>query len=60
MQDDKVVKNLTNRELMEVLEPLTRITYSHRYSRHQSEMIKDQKRVFEVFGLQLPTSLHHF
>ena len=40
---------------MEVLEPLTRITYSHRYGRLHSEMNKEQRHVFEVFGLQLPT-----
>jgi len=55
MQADKILKNLTVRELMEVLEPLTRITYSHRYGRLHSEMNKEQRHVFEVFGLQLPT-----
>lgn len=55
MQADSILKNLTVRELMEVLEPLTRITYSHRYGRLYSEMSKEQRHIFEVFGLQQPT-----
>ena len=55
MQADKILRNLTVRELMEDLEPLTRITYSQRYGRLHSEMNKNQRHIFEVFGLQQPT-----
>lgn len=47
-----MLKNLTVRELMEELEPLTKITCSHRYDRLHSEMNKEQGCVYEVFVLQ--------
>lgn len=55
MQADKILKKLTVRELMEELEPLTRITYSHRHGWLHSEMNKEQRHIFTVFGLQQPT-----
>ena len=54
-QTDKVLRNLTVREVMEDMETLVRITYSGRYGQVYTETNPIQRKIMEVFGLTLPT-----
>ena len=52
---DKVLKNLTFREIMEHMETLVKIKFDGRYGQLYSEISTVQRKVIEVFGLTLPT-----
>ena len=53
-QNDKTLRNLTVREVMEDMETLVRITYSGRYGHIYTETSPIQRKIMEVFGLTLP------
>jgi transposase len=53
-QNDKILRNLTVREVMEDMETLVRITYSGRYGQLYTEASPIQRKIMEVFGLTLP------
>jgi len=55
IQTDKVLRNLTVREVMEDMETLVKITYSGRYGQLYTETSPIQRKIMEVFGLTLPT-----
>ena len=52
---DKVLKNLTFREIMEHMETLVKIKFEGRYGQLYSEISTVQRKVIEVFDLALPT-----
>lgn len=54
-QTDKILRNLTVREVMEDMETLVRITYSGRYGQLYTETSPIQRKIMDVFGLTLPT-----
>lgn len=54
-QSDKILRNLTVREVMEEMETLVRITYSGRYGQLYTETSPIQRKIMEIFGLTLPT-----
>ena len=54
-KDDKTLKNLTVREIMEQMETLVRIKFSGRYGQLHTETTPIQRRIIEVFGITLPT-----
>jgi len=54
-QADRILRNLTVREVMEDMETLVRITYSGRYGQLHTETSPIQRKIMEVFGLTLPT-----
>ncbi len=55
IQSDKILRNLTVREVMEDMETLVKITYSGRYGQLYTETSPIQRKIMEVFGLTLPT-----
>ena len=54
-RDDKTLRNLTVREVMEDMETLVRITYEGRYGQLYTETSPIQRKIMEAFGLTLPT-----
>jgi len=52
---DKVLRNLTVREIMEHMETLVRIKFEGRHGQLYSETNPIQRRIIEVFGLSLPS-----
>ena len=54
IQTDKKLKYMTIREAMEEMETLAKIKYSNRYGQVFTETTKIQRRILEVFGVQLP------
>jgi len=54
IKSTKGLKNLTVRETMEILEPLTRITYSGRHGQLYTETSPMQRKIMETFGVTIP------
>ena len=54
-REDRILRNLTVREVMEEMETLTRITYSNRYGQVYTETSPIQRNIMEAFKLTLPT-----
>ena len=54
-QSDKLLRNLSVREVMETMETLVKITYSGRYGQLYTELSPMQRKIIEVFELP-PTS----
>jgi transposase len=55
IKNDKKLKYLTTREVMEEMETLTKITYSNRYGHILTETTPLQRHIIDVFGIQLHT-----
>ena len=55
IQNDEKLKYMTVRETMEEMETLTKIKYSNRYGQVYTETTKNQRRIMEVFDIQLST-----
>ncbi|MCG2760781.1 MAG: IS1634 family transposase [Candidatus Delongbacteria bacterium] len=54
IQDDKTLRNLTVREVIENMETMVQITYSGRYGRLYTETSPIQRKIIEAFGLTIP------
>lgn len=54
IKEDKILKHLTAREVLEEIETLTKITYSNRYGKIYTETTPLEKRIMEVFGIVPP------
>jgi len=52
---DKILKNLTVREIMEHMETLVKIKFSGRYGQLYTETDPIQRRIMDVFELTQPT-----
>lgn len=55
IQGDSILKNLTVREVMENMETLVRIKYSHRYGQLYTETNPIQRKIMDAFGVVIPT-----
>ena len=55
IQKDRILRNLTVREVMEDMETLVRIKYSHRYGQLYTETNPIQRKIMDVFGVVIPT-----
>lgn len=55
VMDDKALRHLTVREVMEEMETLCRVTYANRCGQLYTEMNKGQRLIAEKFGLSIPT-----
>ena len=55
IQDDKILRNLTVREVMEDMETLVQIKYSHRYGQLLTETNPIQRKIMAAFGVKLQT-----
>ena len=53
-REDRILRNLTVREVMEEMETLARITYSNRYGQVYTETSPIQRNIMEAFKLTLP------
>ncbi|OGV17761.1 MAG: hypothetical protein A2X47_03130 [Lentisphaerae bacterium GWF2_38_69] len=53
IQEDEVLRNLTVREVMEDMETLVQIKYSHRYGQLLTETNPIQRKIMEAFGVTL-------
>jgi hypothetical protein len=51
---DERLRHLTVREIMEEMETLVRIKYSKRYGEVYTETTPIQRRIMDVFGVELP------
>ena len=54
-QEDKILRNLTVREVMEDMETLVQIKYSHRYGQLYTETNPIQRKIMATFGVTIPT-----
>lgn len=54
IQADKALRNLTVREVMEDMETLVQIKYSHRYGQLYTETSPVQRNIMAAFGVTLP------
>ena len=54
IQKDEKLKYLTVREVMEEMETLVRVKYSNRYGEVFTETTPIQRRIMEVFKIELP------
>jgi len=54
IQGDKTLRNLTVREVMEDMETLVRIKYSHRYGQLYTETNPIQRKIMEAFAVTVP------
>ncbi|MEA1922599.1 MAG: transposase [Pseudomonadota bacterium] len=54
IQEDKKLKHMTVRGVMEEMETLTKVKYSNRYGQVFTETTKVQRRIMEVFDIELP------
>jgi hypothetical protein len=52
---DKILKNLSVREIMEHMETLVKIKFSGRYGQLYTETDPIQRKIMEVFELTYPT-----
>jgi hypothetical protein len=55
VQSDKTLRNLTAREIVENMETLVKIQYSHRYGQLYTETNPLQKKIMEAFGVVIQT-----
>ncbi len=55
IRDDKILRNLTVREVMEEMQTLSKITYSNRYGQLYTETSPMQRKIISAFDLQMPT-----
>jgi transposase len=55
IQNDKILRNLTIREIMEHLETMVKITYSGRYGQLYTETSPLQRHIMQTFGIDLPS-----
>ena len=55
IQEDKNLRNLTVREVMEDMETLVQIKYSHRYGQLYTETNPIQRKIMDAFGVSMPT-----
>ena len=55
IMDDRALKHMTVREVMEEMETLCRVTYANRYGQLYTEMNKGQRLIAEKFGVSIPT-----
>ena len=55
IQNDKILRNLTVREVMEDMETLVQIKYSHRYGQLLTETNPIQRKIMAAFGVKLQT-----
>lgn len=55
IQADKILRNLTVREVMEDMETLVQIRYSHRYGQLYTETNPIQRKIMVAFNVTLPT-----
>jgi len=55
IQEDKILKNLTVREIMEDMETLVKITYSGRYGQLHTETSPIQREIMKAFGIAITT-----
>jgi len=53
-REDKILRNLTVREVMEEMETLSKITYSNRYGQLYTETSPIQRQIMDAFKLTLP------
>jgi len=53
-REDKILRNLTVREVMEEMETLSKITYSNRYGQLYTEISPIQRQIMDAFKLTLP------
>lgn len=56
LQKHKELKNLTVREIMELLEPIVRIKYSGRYGQLYTEMGPKQRSIMNAFAVSPPVA----
>ena len=54
IQEDEVLRNLTVREVMEDMEPLVQVKYSHRYGQLLTETNPIQRKIMAAFGVTFP------
>lgn len=54
-REDRILRNLTVREVMEEMETLAKITYSNRYGQVYTETSPIQRNIMDAFKLTLPT-----
>lgn len=55
IQEDKILRNLTVREVMENMETLVQVKYSNRYGQLYTETNPIQCKIIEVFGITIPS-----
>lgn len=55
IQKDEKLKYLTAREVMEEMETMVKVKYSNRYGQVFTESTPIQRRIVDVFGINLPT-----
>ena len=55
LRTDKKLQYYTARGVLEELETISQIKYSHRYGQLFTEVTPIQKHIFQVFGIELPT-----
>jgi len=55
IQENKILRNLTVREVMEDMETLVQIRYSHRYGQLLTETNPIQRKIMEAFGVNIMT-----
>lgn len=55
IREDRILRNLTVRELMGEMETLSKISYSNRYGQLYTETSPIQRKIMETFNLTLPT-----
>lgn len=53
-REDKILRNLTVREVIEEMETLARIKYSNRYGQLYTEVSPIQRQIIKAFALTLP------
>jgi transposase len=54
IKEDKILRNLTVREIMENMETLVKITYSGRYGQLYTETSPIQREIMKTFGIDIP------
>ena len=55
IQNDRILRNLTVREVMEEMETLVKIKYSHRCGQLYTETNPTQRKIMSAFGVAIPT-----
>jgi transposase len=55
MRKANLIERFTVRELLEEMEPLTRVDYSGKYEHLITEVSKTQRQILEGFGVASPT-----
>ncbi|MDY6823041.1 MAG: hypothetical protein SWH68_04470, partial [Thermodesulfobacteriota bacterium] len=55
IQKDEKLKYFTVRKVMEEMESLVKVKYSNRYGQVFTETTRIQRRIMDIFGIELPS-----